>query len=61
MNALTDCSKLGLKTVTLPSIRSGRAGYDKAKAAAWSIEAIAVDLEESGMSAKCIGIVLTEP
>jgi O-acetyl-ADP-ribose deacetylase (regulator of RNase III) len=51
-NALRECSRLQLETVTLPSIGRGRAGYDKAKAAGWIIDAIADYLEEAGSSGK---------
>ncbi|CAB9525008.1 polymerase 1 [Seminavis robusta] len=49
-NALKECARLQLETVTLPSIGSGRAGYDKGQAAAWIIDAIADYLAEAGGS-----------
>mmetsp|Transcript_1081 Transcript_1081/g.1749 ORF Transcript_1081/g.1749 Transcript_1081/m.1749 type:complete len:301 (-) Transcript_1081:585-1487(-) len=46
-NVLRECAKKSLTTVTLPSIGSGQAGYDKGDAAKWIVAAIAGYLEEA--------------
>jgi len=51
-NALLESSKLGMQMVTLPSIGSGNAGYDKGQAAAWIIASIADYLEEASNASK---------
>lgn len=45
-NVLRMCAKRGIETVTLPSIGSGAAGYDKGDAAKWIVKAIGEYLEE---------------
>jgi len=49
-NVLKLCSERNMETITLPSIGSGQAGYDKGDAARWIIAAIATYLEETTSS-----------
>lgn len=45
-NVLRECSGKGMETVTMPSVGSGQAGYDKRDAAKWIVHAISEYLEE---------------
>ena len=47
LNILQEASKLGLKSITLPSIGSGNAGYGPEMAATWIISGISSYLEAS--------------